>query len=292
MRGWTAAALFGEDANENGVLDPNEDDGDQSSPTDDADGELDKGLYPFLTVYSRDREINPDGQMRLDLNSATEQQLQQIEGVSQTAARSIVAWRNQNRFQSLADLLNVTEAQQGQDNQPQGSSSLRTSAMRSSSLRQSTMRESSSRMSLRSSPGQSSQGTTSGQSGNTVLTVSDLAQMSDWVCAGTEDKRNRINVNTAPLEVLVALPGMTEDLANAIITHRSSSIGPFMRRSDLLSVSGMTDEVFRQIIDYVTVQSYQFRIVAEGHCDQTKAKVEVVVDIASSPPKILYMREL
>ena len=147
-------------------------------------------------------------------------------------------------------------------------------------------------MSLRSSPGQSRPDTTAGQSANTVFTVSGLAQMSDWVCAGTQDKRNRINVNTAPLEVLMTLPGMTEDLANAIITQRSSNIGPFTRRSDLLSVSGMTDEVFRQIIDYVTVQSYQFRIIAEGHCDQTKTKVEVVVDMASSPPKVLYMREL
>jgi type II secretory pathway component PulK len=45
--------LYGEDANLNGVLDPNENDGDVSPPSDNRDGRLDLGILQYLTVYSR-----------------------------------------------------------------------------------------------------------------------------------------------------------------------------------------------------------------------------------------------
>jgi DNA uptake protein ComE-like DNA-binding protein len=44
--------LFGEDANLNGVLDANENDGDASSPADNRDGRLDSGILDYLTVYT------------------------------------------------------------------------------------------------------------------------------------------------------------------------------------------------------------------------------------------------
>jgi type II secretory pathway component PulK len=47
--------LYAEDANVNGVLDPNENDGDGSTPNDNRDGRLDAGLFEYVTVYSRQR---------------------------------------------------------------------------------------------------------------------------------------------------------------------------------------------------------------------------------------------
>ncbi len=52
VNGVTRELLYGEDANRNGVLDANENDGDESPPDDDADGELDRGLIDFVTVYA------------------------------------------------------------------------------------------------------------------------------------------------------------------------------------------------------------------------------------------------
>ncbi len=46
----TPTLFFGEDANHNGVLDPNEDDGDAFLPPDNADGRLQLGLIDMLTV--------------------------------------------------------------------------------------------------------------------------------------------------------------------------------------------------------------------------------------------------
>src|SRR5262249_985460 len=45
--------LFGEDANLNGILDPNENDANVSLPNDNRDGQWDPGLFEYLTVYSR-----------------------------------------------------------------------------------------------------------------------------------------------------------------------------------------------------------------------------------------------
>ena len=44
VKGFTARIVYGEDANLNGLLDPNEDDGDASFPPDNGDGVLDRGL--------------------------------------------------------------------------------------------------------------------------------------------------------------------------------------------------------------------------------------------------------
>jgi len=45
--------LFGEDANLNGVLDSNENDGDVSTPSDNRDGTIEPGLFEYLTVHTR-----------------------------------------------------------------------------------------------------------------------------------------------------------------------------------------------------------------------------------------------
>jgi len=45
--------LYGDDANLNGALDPNENDGDASTPYDDRNGILDPGLLEYVTVWNR-----------------------------------------------------------------------------------------------------------------------------------------------------------------------------------------------------------------------------------------------
>lgn len=68
VQGVTPELLYGEDANRNGLLDPNENDGDASPPYDNADGYLQLGWNAFLTVYSRELNLRPDGTPRINLN--------------------------------------------------------------------------------------------------------------------------------------------------------------------------------------------------------------------------------
>ncbi len=53
VSGVTMQALFGDDANLNGLLDQNENDGDVSTPIDNRDGRLDPGLLEYFTVYTQ-----------------------------------------------------------------------------------------------------------------------------------------------------------------------------------------------------------------------------------------------
>lgn len=71
LPGFPSSLVYGEDANLNGNLDPNEDDGDASIPPDNQDAQLDLGLRPLLTVLSYDLNLDNTGQPRLNLNDST-----------------------------------------------------------------------------------------------------------------------------------------------------------------------------------------------------------------------------
>lgn len=62
--------LNGEDANGNGVLDPNEDDSDVSWPPDNHNGKIDCGLFEYLTVYSREPNTTSSGERRINFKTA------------------------------------------------------------------------------------------------------------------------------------------------------------------------------------------------------------------------------
>jgi type II secretory pathway component PulK len=70
VRGFSARMLFGEDVNRNGLLDPNEDDGDDTVPPDNADGKLDIGIAGFMTVYSRELNVSNDNRPRINVNGS------------------------------------------------------------------------------------------------------------------------------------------------------------------------------------------------------------------------------
>jgi hypothetical protein len=68
VQGMTPAVFFGEDANRNGLLDPEENDGEQQSPMDDEDGELDPGWKDFLTLWSVEPNVDRKGLPKIRLH--------------------------------------------------------------------------------------------------------------------------------------------------------------------------------------------------------------------------------
>jgi DNA uptake protein ComE-like DNA-binding protein len=68
--------LYGEDANLNGLLDMNENDADQSLPSDNKNGRLDPGIFEYVTVYSREGTVRSDGSAKINVtNTASLDQL-------------------------------------------------------------------------------------------------------------------------------------------------------------------------------------------------------------------------
>jgi type II secretory pathway component PulK len=73
--GMNLEVLLGEDANLNGVLDLNENDGDQSFPFDNQDGRLDPGLFEYFTVYSKEPAMRTNGSPRINVATTNQQDL-------------------------------------------------------------------------------------------------------------------------------------------------------------------------------------------------------------------------
>ena len=78
VAGMTIEILYGEDANLNGILDPNENDGDASPPSDNRDGRLDPGLIEYLTVVSREPGTRSNGSARINVTSSSQEELRTL----------------------------------------------------------------------------------------------------------------------------------------------------------------------------------------------------------------------
>lgn len=95
VRGVTPSLLYGEDMNRNGLLDPNENDGDASFPPDNADGALQMGWSAYLTVFGREKNTQSDGTQRININSNDLATLYDTleESFDSTVAQFVVAYR-------------------------------------------------------------------------------------------------------------------------------------------------------------------------------------------------------
>jgi hypothetical protein len=95
VRDVTPDLLYGEDANRNGLLDPNENDGDLTPPIDNGDGALQLGWHAFLTTVSREANLRSDGTAKIDVNNGVLSDLydQLEEEFGEDVAKFIVAFR-------------------------------------------------------------------------------------------------------------------------------------------------------------------------------------------------------
>src|SRR5581483_7005345 len=64
--------LYGEDANLNGMLDPNENDGDALPPHDNQDGQLNSGLLEYVTVWTHEGNVGSNGISRVVVTNLDE----------------------------------------------------------------------------------------------------------------------------------------------------------------------------------------------------------------------------
>lgn len=104
VRGVTATLLYGEDFNRNGMLDPNENDGDASWPPDNADGVLQLGWSAYLSVYGREKNTRWDGSTRININDNNLADLYDKleQEFDATVAQFVVAYRTTSQAQSTA----------------------------------------------------------------------------------------------------------------------------------------------------------------------------------------------
>ncbi len=126
--------------------------------------------------------------------------------------------------------------------------------------------------------------------------ASDMAMLLDrYTAASGGTVAGLVNVNTAPVDVLAALPGMGADLARQVIDRRGSltpeqmATPAWLIENDVLSV-----EQFKVVAPYLTTRGSQFRVRVVGYgwpCGQYRV-LEAVVDVATGSPRVVYQRDL
>lgn len=158
-----------------------------------------------------------------------------------------------------------------------------------------------------------------------AVSIQDLRVIADRVTT-TDDAvlPGKINLNTAPAEILQLLPGMDETKANAIIAFRESGTtsssstssrrttsstgqrssgqigsqqgqgGPFDNIGQLLDVEGIDENTFRQLVDIVSYRSSVFRIEAIGTSKDNKIKngFTAIVDRSGNRIQIKYWKQM
>ena len=252
VKGITPALLFGEDFNLNGRLEPNENDGDQTWPPDNRDGKLDPGFWSLCTVWSADRNIDQDGQKRVNLNTAQAQELTRA-GLNGGEVQQIVAIRQIVPFLSPAQLLG-------------------------------------------------------GQGAPSILTAERFKAVVDKLGVMDDEKvPGLVNVNTAPKQVLLCLPGITDEIALKLMEYRTTPGNDLSNMGWLLNV--VEPAVLQRFAPFITCRSYQFRIHAVGRVgtpyDSTASaasgtparpgafrRMVAVFDKAATPaPRLLYWKD-
>lgn len=121
VKGFNGQIVFGEDADMNGILAPNKDDGDTSFPPDAADGQLDTGLRGVATTFTYELNKSNDGNARVNMNG--DPRLSKLGLPAQTLKFITAYLADGNKFKNPAELLEMkyTPKNSGKDsNSPAG----------------------------------------------------------------------------------------------------------------------------------------------------------------------------
>jgi competence ComEA-like helix-hairpin-helix protein len=271
VRGVTSELLFGQDQQGNSLLDQGQDEEQTTATINDLS---DLGWAGVLTTHSTMNNVSGSGTDRVNVQSAEQDALTGVKGITADIAKAIVAYRGQNRFKSLADLLDVVAAPN--QNQPgqSGAPTVQPDAQ----------------------PAQNPSGPNpqpAQPQGPKVIDANLLMDIADDLTTESgADLPGLVNINTASLEVLVCLPGLSRELAQAIISFRQSN-GFFPNIAGLLKVPGLNQDAFKQLAPRITARSETYRILCEGKIQSTgvRQRIEEVVHIGLRNVTTLSYRE-
>ncbi len=279
-----------------------------------------RGWGEFMTCYTSSAIADTSGVTKVDINQASSQDMQDQLGITAAQAQAIIDNRPSNGYTSIGDLLggSSTAGATGTTATTQ-STVMTTNAANATTttpavLDAQTFRNIIDLITVGTQQGGTTgataggSATTGGSTGGSQTTAGGSSSGSSTststtgtaaATTATSAAKTKINVNTAPVEVLVALWGGTDlayDLAYNVVSYRDSTLLGIQSLGELLDVPSMTTDAFKQILDQVTLQSNLYSITSVATADQTGISgatwvVEAVIDRGQSPAKILYWYE-
>lgn len=326
VRDVTPELLYGEDTNRNGILDPNENDGDATLPIDNADGVLDAGWFAYFTVHSREINIRPDGSEKINVNGTMLTELyDELEAeLGPDEARFIVAYRisgpvlteedlasggtgtivggGMSEAQALNELANglakalfseegVTVTRAGMDLSGGGPVAIKSIFDLIGSQVEIEI------------DGQKTT-LTSPWAADPATMAAELPVLHDLLTTSKSQYiEGRIQIDEARLETLQGIPEMDENLANAIVNSQmtgtngapSTEISQARQTTGWLVIEGLTTiEQMRKLAPYICSGGDVFRAQSLGYFGQggPVTRVEAIIDGTFIPPRITYIRDL
>ncbi len=346
VAGVTPEFLYGEDTNRNGLLDPNEDDGDQSPPFDNADGALNPGWAAYLTVDSRELNLRSDGSPKIYVNEGVLTDLYDTleEEFDEDIARFIVAYRMNGPVEPLiteddallADAADSstddTSADTGSDSDSQNGTGSRSSgeglvgaANALGNALGAAVSGEVTRGGMDLSKGASTEITSLYEliGAQVIVEIDEVETTLDspWSAdpgsmeaylpsffdtfSVTEETEivGRINVNQARFETLAGLPGMTEEIASAIVASpmigADGSVAPdaLTSRSTTgwLVTQGLLDlATIAKLDKYLTARGHVYRVQSVGYFEEGGGytRMEAILDATENPVHIISVRDL
>lgn len=251
----------GEDWNLNGILDPNENDGDASWPPDNADGVLDAGWSAYLTAAGSVGGIGVSGQERIDLSTADSSQIAQALGIDDQQAQT-VATHGQKSDALLEDFIRSDLATLAQKDGGGGGA------------------------------GGGGGGGRGRQPQIKALTRDQTALLLEECAIGDPKIAHpgKININTASDETLEYLSKLTPTMRDALILYRDQAGGDIKSLTDLLDVPQMTAATLADLYPYIEVRSNVFQVVSRGRDAATGVTIEIVAEVDRSTQPVTIRR--
>jgi type II secretory pathway component PulK len=132
------------------------------------------------------------------------------------------------------------------------------------------------------------------------MTSDDFAKIAEALTTrGTNDIVGRVNINTASVEVLACLPGLSDSpgLAQTLVNYRVQNPGRLASIAwivDALGTSNMSVLEALERRDCITTQTFQFTadVAALGPFGRGYRRVRCVIDTMTGTPRILYRQDL
>jgi len=284
VRGVTPDLLFGYDVNRNGMIDASE-----MENAGDITGMMARGWSAYLTLFSQENNVNSLGEPRIDLNTQDMQALYDSLGLvfPPEWVTFIIAYRQNGAY---------TEGDAGEPYSG-GELDLSQPGKEETQLKQ-----------VLDLIGAKVRVQFQGDQEPTVLQspfAEDLVSMStymttlmDHVTIAGETIPGRININQAPLEILIGIPGISEEIVQQILALRSMdpSVDDPSRQHEtwLLTEGIVTLDEMKTLMPVICAGGDVYRTQVVGYYDdgQVSARLEVVLDATQVPPRVLLWRDI
>jgi uncharacterized membrane protein YgcG len=294
VRGVTPDLLFGRDINRNGILDPQEEQLPLALEYDPGDGSMDLGWAAYLTLHSQEKNVNSEGAPRINLNQDDMQLL-----YDELAAVMDPSWAS---FIVIYRQYGPANERSGEDEEVEtvDASTINLDLTRAGSSPLSQVLDLiGARVQVEGEDGDEPVIVESPFSESPMAMGAYLPTLMDQ-CTINPAKTipGRININRAPRVVLMAVPGITTEIVEQILSQRDLANNEFQEdlkhETWLLSRGIVTLDEMKQLLPFVTARGNVFRAQIVGYFDagEISARTEVILDATTAYPRILFWRDI